>query len=247
MRQFFYISHRGKNVDLIFEDIRLEGLNENRSANVLLPIHKLPQPSHLFLEAQVFLQSADPDFIQESAEGVPPLTGVPRDRVDMMEYHVIIFGDVDPGALGDTWEDSQEILSTIKDFVKAGGGFMMQAGELHVEHPDAGRFHPYDVGEGVVFRVLLSREKGAEKIWPYSRYVARYIEEHCTFCGLCSKRCPFDAFLFQRKTKRKKARLSLKTELCRGCGICVTGCPEGAIEMASLKHNGINNRLKIKA
>jgi hypothetical protein len=83
------------------------------------------------LEVQVFLQSADPDFIQESTDSVPALARVPRDRKDLMDYHVIIFGDVDPALLGDTWEESQNILAAIKDFVEAGGGFLMRAGELY--------------------------------------------------------------------------------------------------------------------
>jgi len=83
------------------------------------------------LDVQVFLQSADPDFIQESSDSVAPLTHVPRAQSDLMEYHVIIFGDVDPLLLGDTWEESGEVLGHIKKFVEAGGGFLMQAGELH--------------------------------------------------------------------------------------------------------------------
>ncbi len=82
-------------------------------------------------EVQVFLQSADPDFIQESSGSVPPLAEFPRDRQELMDYHVIVFGDVDPARLADTWEDSQNILTAIKDFVEAGGGFLMQAGELY--------------------------------------------------------------------------------------------------------------------
>jgi hypothetical protein len=82
-------------------------------------------------EVQVFLQSADPDFIQESSGAMPTLTCVPRDRKSLMDYHVIIFGDVDPAALGASWEESRGILNNIKYFVEAGGGFLMQAGELH--------------------------------------------------------------------------------------------------------------------
>lgn len=82
-------------------------------------------------ETQVLLQSADPDFIQESSELVQSLTRFPADPQELMEYHVIIFGDVDPSILGDSWEESRLILGRIKDFVEAGGGFLMQAGELH--------------------------------------------------------------------------------------------------------------------
>ncbi len=82
-------------------------------------------------EVQVFLQSADPDFIQESSGMMRPLSAMPRDRQELMNYHVIVFGDVDPARLGETWDDSRAILTAIKDFVEAGGGFLMQAGELY--------------------------------------------------------------------------------------------------------------------
>ncbi len=82
-------------------------------------------------EVQVVLQSADLDFIQESSENVPPLVRVPKDLKELMEYHVIVFGDVDPTVLGENWEESRAILKALKNFVEAGGGFLMQAGELH--------------------------------------------------------------------------------------------------------------------
>ena len=79
-------------------------------------------------DVRIFLQSADPDFIQESSPGVQPLTRMPRTLKELMEYHVIFFGDVDPNALAEDMEESLEILKHIKAFVEAGGGFLMQAG-----------------------------------------------------------------------------------------------------------------------
>ncbi len=82
-------------------------------------------------EAQIFLQSADPDFIQESSDGVPALERVPDELDQLMKYHVIVFGDVDPNKLGEDRGESRRILENIKEFVKRGGGFLMQAGVLH--------------------------------------------------------------------------------------------------------------------
>lgn len=82
-------------------------------------------------EVQAFLQSADPEFIQESSRNVAPITRFPRELKDLMEYHVILFGDVDPNQLGDDIESSDKILQNIKKFVEAGGGFLMQAGSLY--------------------------------------------------------------------------------------------------------------------
>ncbi len=123
-------------------------------------------------ETQVLLQSADPDFIQESSEFAESLASFPSDPQELMEYHVIIFGDVDPTILGDSWEESRQILGRIKDFVEAGGGFLMQAGELHsplsyAETPIAdilpvviGSFEEEraaveEGGEGIYFRLRL--------------------------------------------------------------------------------------------
>jgi uncharacterized membrane protein len=77
------------------------------------------------MEVQCLLLSASDDFIQESSAGVDRVTRFPDTLEDLLEYHVIIFGDVHPQDLG---LDSEQILENIKAFVEAGGGFLMQAG-----------------------------------------------------------------------------------------------------------------------
>ena len=93
----------------------------------------------------------------------------------------------------------------------------------------------------------------AQNIWPLSRYVARHLSDRCTACGLCAKRCPFQAFTAEKiepdrkenpqlsVNKRKKIRFY--KDLCRGCGVCSTACPEGAIEMNSLETNNKTHSL----
>jgi hypothetical protein len=80
------------------------------------------------VEAQCLLLDAAPDFIQESSEGVPSLKRFPdaEDKNPLLDYHVVIFGDVHPQDLGPRWELH---LQRIKEFVEAGGGFLMQAGQ----------------------------------------------------------------------------------------------------------------------
>ena len=73
------------------------------------------------------LTSADPSFAQEgdpSSEGFPgPIRRFPESIEEMMQYDVVLFGDVDPRQ----FTDSQ--LQLIADFVsKRGGGFGMVAG-----------------------------------------------------------------------------------------------------------------------
>jgi uncharacterized membrane protein len=73
------------------------------------------------------LTSADPSFAQEgdpSSEGFPgPVRRFPESIEEMMQYDVVLFGDVDPRQ----FTDSQ--LQLIADFVsRRGGGFGMVAG-----------------------------------------------------------------------------------------------------------------------
>ena len=73
------------------------------------------------------LTSADPSFAQEgdpSSEGFPgPIRRFPESIEEMMQYDVVLFGDVDPRQFTDTQ------LQLIADFVaKRGGGFGMVAG-----------------------------------------------------------------------------------------------------------------------
>ena len=73
------------------------------------------------------LTSADPSFAQEgdpSSEGFPgPIKRFPESIEELMQYDVVLFGDVDPRQ----FTDAQ--LQLLKDFVsKRGGGFGMIAG-----------------------------------------------------------------------------------------------------------------------
>jgi uncharacterized membrane protein len=72
------------------------------------------------IDISCLLTSADPTFAQE---GDRPITRFPETIEEMMDYDVVIFGDVDPRQ----FSDSQ--LQLVSDFVaKRGGGFGMVAG-----------------------------------------------------------------------------------------------------------------------
>jgi len=76
------------------------------------------------MQAQVFLFSADPSFIQESSPGLPDLRDFPRTREELFSYHVILLGDLDAARLG------SERLALLKEFVyDAGGGLIFISGE----------------------------------------------------------------------------------------------------------------------
>ncbi|HJW75645.1 MAG TPA: 4Fe-4S dicluster domain-containing protein, partial [Thermoleophilia bacterium] len=66
-------------------------------------------------------------------------------------------------------------------------------------------------------------------VYPSRRYLATLNDQACTLCGICVRRCPFDAWALQGKGDDRVLRLT-ESE-CRGCGVCATGCPEDAIAM----------------
>jgi formate hydrogenlyase subunit 6/NADH:ubiquinone oxidoreductase subunit I len=79
---------------------------------------------------------------------------------------------------------------------------------------------------------------GMEKQWPISHHLAVRDLEKCTHCGLCSRRCYFNAYYYNDSEiiidgKTRKA-VKFDSEKCWGCGICSTACPSGAINMTPL-------------
>ncbi|WP_027366119.1 4Fe-4S binding protein [Desulfotruncus alcoholivorax] len=69
---------------------------------------------------------------------------------------------------------------------------------------------------------------GTKGKWPKSRYVAKYDAEKCRSCGLCVKRCHFNAFYFDG------SNIAFNNELCWGCGLCANTCPSKAITLEEL-------------
>lgn len=80
--------------------------------------------------------------------------------------------------------------------------------------------------------ILAAERLDAADIWPRRRHVMSVDDERCTRCRVCVKRCPFDALTMDGKGKDGVLRLDAAA--CRGCGVCETGCKEGAIVMAAL-------------
>ena len=72
------------------------------------------------VEISCLLTSADPTFVQE---GDKPITRFPESIEELMEYDVVLLGDVDPRQFSDAQ------LQLVQEFVaKKGGGFGMVAG-----------------------------------------------------------------------------------------------------------------------
>ena len=82
------------------------------------------------IQFQAFLLSANPDFIQESSKGLPPLRAVPTDRKELLEnYDVVILGDVNPFAVSPDPKRCDEFMKALVEFVERGGGLCFLAGE----------------------------------------------------------------------------------------------------------------------
>ena len=78
------------------------------------------------VEISLLLTSADPTFRQE---GDIPITRFPENLDELMEYDVVLFGDVDPRQFSDAQ------LQLVSDFVsKNGGGFGMVSGPRWSPH-----------------------------------------------------------------------------------------------------------------
>jgi Pyruvate/2-oxoacid:ferredoxin oxidoreductase delta subunit len=90
------------------------------------------------------------------------------------------------------------------------------------------------------FPHLAAEALGAQKLWPRARYVARRDDAACTRCGRCARRCPFGAFAATKIDSGgggdapRSIEITFDETLCRGCGLCHTGCPESTITMTPL-------------
>ena len=76
---------------------------------------------------------------------------------------------------------------------------------------------------------LASERLAAVNISPVRRYVASIDMELRKSCGRCALRCPFEAIV-----ARTDGRPVFEPGLCRGCGLCQTGCSVDAIELLTL-------------
>lgn len=74
------------------------------------------------IEVQALLLDASPKFTQEHSDQLPPLQQLPRTDKELMQYHVVLLGDVAPERLAPTEEQIQEWLEMLVRFVEFGGG-----------------------------------------------------------------------------------------------------------------------------
>lgn len=84
--------------------------------------------------AHVMLCSADPEFPQDKSPDAPEMDIWPPTKEQILDYHVVILGDVDPrqvGTDGTTLDESRRFLADVAELVeKKGGGLVLISG-LH--------------------------------------------------------------------------------------------------------------------
>ncbi|MFH1013215.1 MAG: DUF362 domain-containing protein [Thermoplasmatota archaeon] len=62
------------------------------------------------------------------------------------------------------------------------------------------------------------------KKWMHTQAKPRYIQERCTYCGICADVCPFQAITV------KNHSWSYQSHKCFGCDACVQNCKTKALE-----------------
>ena len=135
------------------------------------------------------------------------------------------------------WEISKSRAKKIVSLANTNG--LMQSGEVAITDNGGIRGAICNCCADCCYPHRLAERLNAQKLWPLSRYVARYLKDRCIACGRCARRCPFQAFTSQksRGSKAQSKTIQFNEDLCRGCGVCSTGCPEDAIEMAAIQCN----------
>src|SRR5262249_40329419 len=74
------------------------------------------------IQVQALLLDASPKFVQEHSDELPALKALPTTEQALLQYHVILIGDVPPERLGATEEKIQSWLEMLVKFVEFGGG-----------------------------------------------------------------------------------------------------------------------------
>jgi hypothetical protein len=71
---------------------------------------------------QAVLFDASPKFVQEHSDELPPLKDIPRTEKELLQYHVVLIGDLAPERIAPTEEGVRSWLEMLVRFVEFGGG-----------------------------------------------------------------------------------------------------------------------------
>jgi hypothetical protein len=113
------------------EDTRFLRVNDERIR--VLYVEERPRWEYRYLQnclkrvdpsilMQAVLFDASPKFIQEHSDELQPLRDVPRTMKELLQYHVVLLGDVAPERIAPTQDGIQRWLEMLVEFVEFGGG-----------------------------------------------------------------------------------------------------------------------------
>ncbi|TFG26349.1 MAG: hydrogenase iron-sulfur subunit [Promethearchaeota archaeon] len=104
---------------------------------------------------------------------------------------------------------------------------------------------PKDIRESVTQasasagRIAKLLSKGEFHVEPLFAYVD---PDKCTYCGICTTRCPYNAITLN---KEEKTPARINPVLCKGCGTCAADCPTDAITMTNFTDAMIYHQIDI--
>lgn len=73
--------------------------------------------------------------------------------------------------------------------------------------------------------IEFMKKLGRPDLVAHADYVAEVEKSACVQCGVCTKRCVFEAL------SKEEGEVIFQQNRCFGCGLCVTTCPSNAIQM----------------
>ncbi|MGE3172772.1 MAG: hypothetical protein AB7O97_09100 [Planctomycetota bacterium] len=74
------------------------------------------------IQMQAVMFDASPKFVQEHSAEVPPLEDIPRTEKELLQYHVVLIGDLAPERIAPTEDGIRSWLEMLVRFVEFGGG-----------------------------------------------------------------------------------------------------------------------------
>ncbi len=118
--------------------------------------------------------------------------------------------------------DEDGVSVQIEDYDFEVGALLHQAG--HVFAISHVKGHNATGMGGAIKNFGMGGVTKKTKKWMHTQAKPRYIQEHCTYCGICAEVCPFQAIIV------KNHSWTYQSHKCFGCDACVQNCKTKALE-----------------